>query len=389
MRHPDTGGIKMKLLYFFATVFICLFVISPRELFATQDYTVRQGDNLYVIAKKFKVSTKDIMAANNLISSKLSLGTKLTIPSKTKNTNNLSAKKSLKKNTLTAKTDRPASKKRVTVNVADKKYYSVKKGDTLASISKKHSIALNDLMAMNNLKRSSRLSIGQNIALKKTEPRTYTAKEGDTLSSIATELNLSVDTLEDINQIDDSEDLIAGQKILLEPWESDTDAPASQEKIAYDIKVLAESPELDTKSLKERSILFAEKMLNIPYRFGGSTLMGIDCSAYVQKVFSFLDMPLPRTAREQFHLGEAVKKDELSVGDLVFFRTYASFPSHVGIYLGNNMFIHASSGERKVSIARLNAPYFARRYIGAKRLLPETSQPYDMGEEKREPEKEG
>lgn len=387
MRQPDTGGIKMKLLYFFVTVFICLFIISPRELFATQDYTVRQGDNLYVIAKKFKVSTKDIMAANNLRSSKLSLGTKLTIPSKTKG---LSAKKNLQKDTLAlaAKANRNASKNRASGKVADKRYYSVKKGDTLASISKKHSMALNDLMAINDLKRSSRLSIGQNIALKKTEPRTYTAKEGDTLSSIATELNLSVDTLEEINQIDDSEDLVAGQKILLEPWESDTDAPASQEKIAYDIKVLAESPELDTKSLKERSILFAEKMLNIPYRFGGSTLMGIDCSAYVQKVFSFLDMPLPRTAREQFHLGEAVKKDELSVGDLVFFRTYASFPSHVGIYLGNNMFIHASSGERKVAIARLNAPYFAKRFIGAKRLLPEASQPYDMGEEKREPEKE-
>lgn len=377
----------MKPAYFFVSVFICLFILSPCELFASQDYTVRNGDNLYVIAKRFKVSTKDIMAANNLSSSKLSLGTKLTIPSKTKD---LNAKKSLQKKTLSAKADRSASKNRATLNVADKRYYSVKKGDTLASISKKHSMKLNDLMAMNDLKRSSRLRIGQNIALKKiTEPKTYTVKEGETLSSIAVELNISLETLENLNQIDDSEDLVAGQKILLEPWENDTDAPISQEKIAYDIKVLSESSELHTKSLSERSILFAETMLNIPYRFGGTTFMGIDCSAYVQKVFSFLDMPLPRTAREQFRVGEAVKKDELSVGDLVFFRTYASFPSHVGIYLGNNMFIHASSGERKVSIARLNAPYFTKRYIGAKRLLPEKPESNDMGEEKREPAKEG
>lgn len=378
----------MKLLYFFVSVFfICLSFISPSELFAVQDYTVRKGDNLYVIAKRFKVSTQNIMAANNLRSSRLSLGTKLTIPS---NTTGLSSKRTSRKNSGPAKAAKSASKNRATLNVSDKRYYSVRKGDTLASISKKLSIPVNDLMAMNDLKRSSRLNIGQNIALKKiTEPKTYTVKEGETLSSIAAELNLSLETLEDLNQIDDSEDLVAGQNILLEPWESDTDAPISQEKIAYDIKVLTDSPELNTKSLKERSILFAEKMLNIPYRFGGNTFMGIDCSAYVQKVFSFLDMSLPRTAREQFHIGEPVKKDELSVGDLVFFRTYASFPSHVGIYLGNNMFIHASSGERKVSIARLNAPYFARRYIGAKRLLPDKAEPYDMGEEKREPEKEG
>lgn len=377
----------MKTLYFFISFFMCLFIISPSEVFAGQTYTVRKGDNLYVIAKKFKVTTENIMAANNLRSNKLSLGTKLVIPpSKTRD---LSVKKTLQKNTLSAKAKRAASKTTAKRENPDRKYHSVKKGDTLASISRKYSIAMKDLMEINGLKKSARLSIGQTIALKKTEPRTYTVKEGDTLSGIAKELNLSVDDLEDLNQIDDSEELVAGQKILLEPWEGDTDAPVSQEKIAYDIKVLSESPDLGTKSLKERSILFAEKMLDIPYRFGGNTFMGIDCSAYVQKVFSFLDMPLPRTAREQFHLGEPVKKDELSIGDLVFFRTYASFPSHVGIYLGNNMFIHASSGERKVTINHLDAPYFVKRFIGAKRLLPDKSEPYDKGEEKREPEKEG
>lgn len=120
--------------------------------------------------------------------------------------------------------------------------------------------------------------------------------------------------------------------------------------------------------IKERLVRIAHMMLDIPYRFGGSTLLGIDCSAYVQKVFGLLDIVLPRTAREQFRLGKRVGKGDLSAGDLVFFRTYARFPSHVGIYLGDNRFIHASSGERKVTIDSLNAPYYVKRFIGGRRL---------------------
>jgi len=123
--------------------------------------------------------------------------------------------------------------------------------------------------------------------------------------------------------------------------------------------------------MKDRIILFAKKLLNIPYRFGGSSLLGIDCSAYVQKVYGLLGIDLPRSAQEQFHLGETIDKDDLSIGDLVFFKTYASFPSHVGIYLGNDLFIHASSKNRKVTIDSLSSPYYLKRFIGATRLIAE------------------
>jgi len=174
----------------------------------------------------------------------------------------------------------------------------------------------------------------------------------------------------------ETEELRPGQKLLLEEWAQSGEAPAyspvlSQARISDDIRTLSESPELGSLSLKERVMLFANKMLNIPYRFGGSSFLGIDCSGYVQKVFSLLNIPLPRTAREQFRVGEPVRKDDLSMGDLVFFRTYASFPSHVGIYLGDNLFIHASSRGKKVTIDSLETPYYFRRFIGAKRLLKE------------------
>ena len=115
-------------------------------------------------------------------------------------------------------------------------------------------------------------------------------------------------------------------------------------------------------------------MLHLPYKFGGTGSIGLDCSAYVQKVYSLAGFTIPRSAREQFQVGDLVDKKELSIGDLVFFRTYASFPSHVGIYLGNNLFIHASSLSKKVTIDSLEAPYYFRRFIGAKRI----AQPEDQ-----------
>jgi len=85
-------------------------------------------------------------------------------------------------------------------------------------------------------------------------------------------------------------------------------------------------------------------------------------------VFSLFDVDLPRTAREIFKVGRSVSRSQLNTGDLVFFTTYAKFPSHVGIYIGNDKFIHASSAQKKVAIANMSKKYYRKRYIGAKRI---------------------
>jgi hypothetical protein len=108
--------------------------------------------------------------------------------------------------------------------------------------------------------------------------------------------------------------------------------------------------------------------LGIKYRFGGSSYAGIDCSAFVKKVFASQNLPLPRTAREQSVLGKYVPLEELQEGDLLFFHTYANFPSHVGIYIGNNLMIHASSVGGRVTISRMDTPYFNSRFLGARRI---------------------
>lgn len=111
---------------------------------------------------------------------------------------------------------------------------------------------------------------------------------------------------------------------------------------------------------------------NTPYVFGGANPnFGLDCSSFTMFVYKKLGIKLPRTARAQFNIGIPVSKKDLKLGDLVFFRTYASYPSHVGIYIGNGKFIHFSSAFHGLAISSLNDRYFRRRFVGARRILSE------------------
>lgn len=107
----------------------------------------------------------------------------------------------------------------------------------------------------------------------------------------------------------------------------------------------------------------------VKYRFGGATPVGFDCSGYVMYVYNKHGIKLPRTADIQYKAGRPVKgKKDLKPGDLVFFETYEKGASHVGIYQGNGKFIHASSS-RGVMVSSLSEAYYAKRYLGARRVL--------------------
>jgi len=128
----------------------------------------------------------------------------------------------------------------------------------------------------------------------------------------------------------------------------------------------ASESEVDFSSRELR--LTAKEYLDSPYRYGGTTASGFDCSGYVQQVFEDLDITLPRSSNAMFSVGEPVNQNELKPGDLVFFNTSGNGISHVGIYYGNGMFIHSQVGDG-VSITSINDPhYWASRYVGAKRV---------------------
>lgn len=363
-----------KIVTLFFVTLLLLWVSDA----SARTHTVKRGETLDKIAKKYKVRASDIQSANDMYNQTLKIGTKLEIPEKQK-------KGEKKRDSISSSTGTQANSG---PDSGENTYHVVHKGDSLAKIARTYDVSESQLKELNHL-RKSRLKTGQKLLVKQGIQLSHKVKRGDTLAGIAKKYHISVAELKEINGLVDSS-LTKGQTLVVALRAAEPEMPSRQmsepvpldaasvvlasEKL-YEVKQMSASSEIADLDIRDRVILLAKKMLNLPYRFGGNGPFGIDCSAYVQKVYSFCGLSLPRSAREQFRVGEPIDKEELSVGDLVFFRTYASFPSHVGIYLGNNLFIHASSKSKRVTIDSLEAPYYFRRYIGARRLLPEEVNP--------------
>lgn len=119
----------------------------------------------------------------------------------------------------------------------------------------------------------------------------------------------------------------------------------------------------------EDIVAFAKKFNGSPYRYGGMSPSGFDCSGFVSYVYKQFGISLPRTAADQFYQGEKVSSSELVPGDLVYFTTFAPGPSHAGLYIGGGKFIHAASPRNGVMISSMDNKYFKSRYLGARRYL--------------------
>ena len=117
-------------------------------------------------------------------------------------------------------------------------------------------------------------------------------------------------------------------------------------------------------------ILQGLKLVGVRYRFGGNNEdSGLDCSGFVRLVFKdSIGASLPRTAREMSEVGQQIDSSQLKPGDLVFFNTMRQKFSHVGIYLGDNKFIHAPRAGEQVRVDDMRAAYWQRRFTGARRV---------------------
>jgi len=189
-------------------------------------------------------------------------------------------------------------------------------------------------------------------------------KRGDTLEKLAKKFDIDKEEFKDLNKT-------AGRRLA--PG-SIVFIPKVQEDPEEDAAVLNKSEPLRPwKNEDERGLLVkvATTFAGAPYRLGGDTIRGLDCSAFVRKMYGIFEVQLPRCAREQFYAGPRVGQDDLTAGDLVFFKTkrFAKYPTHVGIYVGDGKFIHTSSFmKRGVRVDHLSDSYFTRTYMGAVRV---------------------
>ena len=160
-------------------------------------------------------------------------------------------------------------------------------------------------------------------------------------------------------------------------YQDPSDLPEDESKI--DLSSLIKNLKNESKGSGEEAVLSSKKELmimeiikymNTPYKYGGNSLNGIDCSAFTQSVYqSSWMITLNRSARDQYQQGTVIEnREDLKFGDLIFFNTRRRVrPGHVGIYIGENLFAHASS-TLGVTISSLEHNYYNKRYMGARRI---------------------
>lgn len=318
---------------------LLLFIIAtPSLVFAAATHKVKKKETLTSLAKKYHVTVKELKTANNIVDNHIKPGDLIVIPPRS-----------------VAADDTKSAKK----GKAEVASYTVKKGDTLLRIARITGVSVNELRRLNNLK-SKHVKPGTQLALRR-EP-VEDVKESRETKPVKV---AKVKSLTGTDLFDESE----YERTLSELSSFDPDKSSDPNKNSVD---LSKTVDLSLKHERDENASLLKKkafsFLGIRYRFGGSGRDGIDCSSFVQQVFREMNISLPRTAREQYTVGNLVSPANLQKGDLVFFQTYARYASHVGIYLGGNKMIHASSRDRRVVISTINTPYYLSRFLGAKRI---------------------
>lgn len=305
----------LLMRFFFLWFLFILIVPPPAE--SELSHTAKRGESLFSIAKKNHISVFLLQEANGLRDEKIYPGQRLVVP-----------EPPFKAETQPTMRKAPQQGAWETEDPEIPERHIVKKGETLASIAQRYHLRVVDLQEVNQLS-GEKLKVGQVLYLQRGEE--------------------APEELEPGRKKSEGEEVTEGTEV----------AQAQGKGIGF---------LLDQKD-QQLLVRVAKSFLGIKYILGGSSLNGMDCSAFVQKVFRIFDIDLPRTAREQFQVGYRVAREALQVGDLVFFkRSKTPRPAHVGIYIGDGRFIHTSLRKQRVYIDSLNSRYFGAQFIGAKRI---------------------
>ncbi|WP_339316181.1 LysM peptidoglycan-binding domain-containing protein [Oceanobacillus sp. FSL W7-1304] len=330
-------------------------------------HKVKSGDSLWKIAQQYGTSVSELRSINNLSSD-------LIFPNQviqtTKSSSSTGSSSSTNTNTSTNKSTT----------------YTVKRGDTLSGIASKHGISLSNLMKWNNLNTTliypgNKLVVSKNGAStgnsgssnssgssssgssssgnSSSSSSVYTVKSGDTLSRIAARHGVTVSNLKKWNSL--SSDLILiGQKLSI--GSSSNGSSGSNSGGSSN-----NAPATDVSYNVDKLISTAKSMSGVKYVWGGSTPSGFDCSGFIYYVYKQAGMDLPRTSAAGY-FDRSFYVNTPQVGDLVFFEgTYKSGISHMGVYLGNNQFIHAGTSNG-VQITSLDNSYWKKHFDSFKRF---------------------
>ena len=250
---------------------------------------------------------------------------------------------------------------------ADSLTHTVVPGDSLSTIADHYGVSISSLEARNHLTDSSVLQIGQEIvvpvhirhhaAAPATNPSPAAGRRSAQANAALVAAHIG---MRHSSHPASTSSRIAVERALWTATHAGSAPPSIPGIQPFDVaqRVLALDAHITQTALR---------YLGVPYMWGGTSFSGVDCSGFVQSVFAKNGIDLPRMADEQFAIGRRVATSFLMPGDLVFFETYTSGASHVGIYLGHGRFIHAST--RGVVIDALSMSYYSSRYLGARRLV--------------------
>lgn len=339
---------------------------TPAPSTSATTYTVKAGDSLSKIGAAHKVSVADLKKWNNLKSDLIFVGQKLAIQG------SAAAPSQPTQPTQPSQPSQPAPSTTT---------YTVVSGDSLSKIGSKFKVSVADLKKWNNLK-SDLIFVGQKLKVngtvsapsqptQPTQPTqpvppstetTYTVVAGDSLSKIASKFSVTVAKLKQWNNLR-SDVIYVGQKIVV----SGTATPPTQPVVNPSPTKPPEpaKPPVDAAQA-EKVVAIATSMLGVPYLWGGSTPAGFDCSGFIYYVYQQAGIPIQRTNSKGMD-ARSYYLDAPQVGDLVFFaNTYTSGISHLGIYIGNNQFIHA--GSKGITITSLNDSYWKKHFDSYKRF---------------------
>ena len=367
-------------------------------------HTVVKGETLSQIAKNNHTTLKALEKLNSLgAEARIVPGQKLIVPGAER-----SGSGSMKQKSRLASVKKRGSKSQTTT-------YRVKKGDSLYRIAIKKHTTVDALKSLNKIKSEKSLKLGQLLILpssgtkksaagikvasadKKSPKRmlTHTVKKGDSLYKIAKNNHITVEALEKVNKLTSAKKLKLGQVITVplpaskknktEIKIAKTISKEKKIKIASKKKASSEKIVFIQKKRSKKAFLLhlaggggstlklsaAKRQLGKRYVWGAEGPYTFDCSGFTSYVCKKSGVCLPRRSIDQSKVGKRISRKNLKPGDLIFFdtsRRHRGYVNHVGIYLGHNKFIHASSAKKKVVITSLEKPFYKSRFKWGRRV---------------------